>query len=147
VLEPGTPYAIRGFYVKGKLFDFIAKPAADVAVTELGQNSDRHGRIDFDIFVEPASVASGTTVDKTSKPEFSFRTVNTRGTSFSQLKKQVKESLVPDKQAIARTFITKNMTGRDQVLQSTAFDGRHLGGLSINYRRPEGPGSPSAMDP
>ena len=79
MLEPNKDYAIRGFYNKGKVFDFVAKADANVSVAELGENADRHGKFDFDIFVEPISVTAEASVPKTRKPEFSFRTVNCGG--------------------------------------------------------------------
>ena len=54
---------------------------------------------------------------------------------FAELKAEVDKSMLPYKEPVPWTFITKNTTGRDQTLESTTFDGRHVGGVSISYRR------------
>jgi hypothetical protein len=135
VLDPSTEYVIRGFYSNGQVKTFLAKAQADVDVAaELGENAERHGKIDFDVFVDPASVVQGAVEPKTRKANFSFRTVKTRTATFSELKTKVKNSMVAKKTPTKRTFIVGGAV-ENQTLETTTFDGRHVGGLTINYRR------------
>ncbi len=135
VLEPNTEYQIRGYYNKGQVKTFVAKADSEVDPgADLGDKSDRHGKIDIDIFMDPTSVAKAAT-PKTRKPDFSFRTVNTRAATFGELKSQIQKSMqVGNGPAPARTFIVGGAV-ENQTLAKTTFDGRHVGGLTITYGR------------
>jgi hypothetical protein len=134
VLEPRTEYSIRGFYSDGKVRKFEARAPGDINIgTDLGDKTERHGKIEFDIFMDPSTLAKGA-VPRARKPNNSFRTVTTTAPTFQQLKEEVGATLPVKKGAAARNFIVGGAS-EDQDVQSTNFDGRHVGGLTINYRK------------
>jgi hypothetical protein len=132
--EPGKEYVIRGFYNNGKVQAFKAKAADDVEfASDLGAKAERHGKIDIDIFVDPTALAKDAT-PKARKPDYTFRTVTTRAATFDQLKDEIRQGMPAQRMPAARNFIVGGAT-ENQTLQTTAFDGRHIGGLTLNYRK------------
>ena len=131
VLDAGTEYTIEGFHSNGIVKTFIAKAAADVDIgAELGEKADRHGKIEFDVFAENKAASA---VPKTRK--FSFRTVNTRAADFATMRKTVQKGMnASNKKVITRAFIVAGEV-KERTLETTTFDGFHVGGLTINYRR------------
>jgi hypothetical protein len=134
VLEPGTEYTLKGFYKNGQVKTFVAKGDADVdAGIELGEKADRHGKIEFDIFLDPSSIAKSS-APRLPKTSYTFRTVTTRAATFDELKAQIRQNLPVQKTALSRVLIVGGAV-ENQNLETTTFDGRHVGGLTINYRR------------
>ena len=134
VLEPNKVYTIKGSYQDGKLEPFKARAAEEVDIlTDLGENAERHGKFDFDLFVDPAHIVADAN-PKVRKGEFSFRTASARAATFEDLRKLVQFSMY--KNAMRRNFVVPDPQARqDAPLESAEFDGRHVGGLTLHYRR------------
>jgi hypothetical protein len=133
VLDPGVDWLIRGFYKNGQVEPFVAVGDADVDVSDLGENADRHGKIEFDVFVDPATLVKDFT-PRASKNSYTLRTVTTRAASFEELKDEIRKNLPVQKMPLSRVLIVGG-SSQKQELRRTAFDGRHVGGLTINYRK------------
>jgi len=134
VLEPGMDYIIRGYYSKGKVKSFLTKAANEVDIaSDFGEKADRHGKIDIDIFVDPVVEVKGAT-PKVRKPDFTFRTVTIQADIFDQLKAKIREGMPAKNKPVERSFIVGGAVD-NQILETTSYDGRHVGGLTINYRK------------
>lgn len=133
ILEPGTPYMIRGFYKDSKVSEFVAKEESEVDLAQLGENAERHGKIDFDVFVNPTEVVKDLPAPKARGLDFSFRSVDSTPKTFEDLKKEIRTNLPVKKTAVPRSFFVPGSTLENQQLETTAFEGRHVGGITINY--------------
>jgi len=134
VLDPNVEYTLRGFYKDGQVETFVAKAAGDIDLgTEVGENAQRHGTFDFDVFVDPTAVVNNA-VPLARKPNFSYRTVTARSATFDDMKDMIRNSMQSSKKGTSRAFIVGGAV-ENQTLQTTTFDGRHVGGLTINYLR------------
>lgn len=129
ILEPNRDYEIPGFCTNGKVFPFIAKAVEEANVAEMGKNVLRHGKIDFDIFVDLGNKKVTTPDDG-----YSFRTVDSSAKSASDAKIQVREALLPPRSVKKDFIITKAGEGQDLKLDTTTFAGQHVAGLSVNFR-------------
>lgn len=138
VLDPNVTYGIRGFYAGGAVKPFEASADADVTPAELGENAERHGKIDLDIFVDPADVVKELPTPKTRTPALSFRTASTGAATFAQLKSQVQKNMVGSAQKLKTRPFLLGGAAEQKVLETTAFDGRHVGGLTIHYAGKKG---------
>jgi hypothetical protein len=133
VLEPGVEYTIRGFYKDGKVRPFVAMSPAEVDIaSDLGENVERHGKIEFDVFVDPTVLAK--VAAKERKRDFSFRPVMTGAATLEQLKAQIRENMPVKNIPEPRIWIVGGAT-ENQQLTTTTFDGRHVAGVAINYRQ------------
>lgn len=137
ILEPNKDYTIRGFYNSGavKLFRVLAK--ADVDVSELGDNQERHGRIEFDVFVDKGQgVTDEPNVQVKERKTVSLRRTAGTAPSLAAAKKTLVANL--NKSTTKREVF---IVGRDQqaaALETTTFEGNfHIGSCKIFYNLPE----------
>jgi hypothetical protein len=121
VMAPNTDYTIRGFYNNGQVRSFVAKADADIdTASALGESAQRHGNIEFDVFVDPGSVVKGST-PKTPKANFSFRAVTNRADSLATLKSQIQKKMIPKKQVVATQFSYRGRRNWQSSPRDNAF--------------------------
>lgn len=131
VLEPNKDYEIRGFYPsRDRTLPIVAMPAEFVnRDAQLGENVQRHGFIQLDIFENVAAEEPGVRLKE--RKVLAFRSVTTRGGNLGQLKNQIEKNM--SRRVVGRNFLVP--LGEEQAQLTTAeFDGALVANCSIGYR-------------